>query len=47
MVRAIAALCILTGPLFAADPHMTKEERAKVIRLLKQSSEEFLSPSTV
>jgi hypothetical protein len=43
MVRAIAALCILTGPLFAADPHMTKEERAKVIRLLNQSSEEFLS----
>ena len=43
MKRVLAALCLLTGPLLAADPHMTQEERAKVIRLLKQSQDEFLS----
>lgn len=42
MIRAVAALCLLAGPLSAADPHMTQEERDKVIRLLKQSQEEFL-----
>jgi hypothetical protein len=43
MIRALAACCILAGTLLAADPHMTKEERDKVVRLLKQSRDEFLT----
>ena len=43
MLRSIAALCFLVSSVWAADPHMTVEERAKVIHLLKQSQEEFLS----
>jgi hypothetical protein len=42
MTRTVAAVFILTGQLLAADPHMSKDERAKVIRLLNQSSDEFL-----
>jgi hypothetical protein len=43
MIRAIAALCVLIGPVRAADPHMTQEERAKVIDLLRKSQDEFLA----
>ncbi len=43
MVRWIAACCLMAPILLAADPHMTPEERAKVIGLLKQSQDEFLS----
>ncbi len=43
MTRIIAVFCMLPGILHAADPHMTLEERAKVIRLLHQSQDEFLA----
>jgi hypothetical protein len=43
MTRSVAVFCVLAGQLLAADPHMTPEERAHVIHLLKQSQDEFLS----
>src|ERR1700722_5841793 len=44
MMRSIAAVCFLAAPLLhAADPHMTKEEREKVVGLLKRSQAEYLS----
>lgn len=42
-MHLLASLSIVAFFLQGADPHMTSEERAKVISLLKQSQEEFLS----
>ena len=36
----MAAMCV---PAFAADPHMTAEERTKVIHWLEESRKEFLA----
>ena len=44
MRRYAPALALLTGlPLRAADPHMTAAERAKVLKWLDESRQEFLA----
>jgi hypothetical protein len=40
---ALAGLLFIGLPLFAADPHMTAAERAKVLKWLDESRQEFLA----
>src|SRR5215813_12304951 len=39
----IATLLVFSLPVFAADPHMTKEERANALQWLEESRAEFLA----
>jgi|HubBroStandDraft_6_1064221.scaffolds.fasta_scaffold228410_3 uncharacterized damage-inducible protein DinB len=42
-VNRIACVFVLTLPLFAADPHMSAEERTKVLNYLAESRKEYLA----
>jgi uncharacterized damage-inducible protein DinB len=42
-VKPIACLFVLSLPLFAADPHMSSEERTKVLNYLAESRKEYLA----
>jgi DinB superfamily len=42
-MRRIAVLSLLCLPVFAADAHMTAEERAKTVKYLEESRKEFLA----
>ena len=39
----IATLLVFSLPVFAADPQMTKEERANALQWLEESHAEFLA----
>jgi hypothetical protein len=43
MKSVVLGLALAVGPLFAADAHMTPEERMKVLNWLDESHKEFLS----
>jgi hypothetical protein len=42
-VKLIAGLFVLSLPLLAADPHMSTEERTKVLNYLAESRKEYLA----
>lgn len=42
-MRRIVLLTVLCAPMFAADPHMTAEDRTKVLGYLDESRKQFLA----
>jgi len=43
MRKPIATLLVFSLPILAADPHMTKEERANALQWMEESRAEFLA----